>query len=66
MAKPENPIQLGSTWIDASGNLWKVVDKMPGGKVTLFDEKRVMFRDTYQSQIRYSIESGKLSLKVEA
>ena len=63
MAKPANPIQINSLWLDAEGNVWKVIDKLPFGGITLLDEKRVVFSDTYQYVMRSRIEAGNLSLK---
>lgn len=61
--KTVNPIQIKSLWTDYEGNTWKVIDKKPGGKVTLFDDNRKMFDDTYQSHIRRWVEQGLFTLK---
>lgn len=66
MAKPRNPIQVKSLWIDAEGNEWKVIGKLPGGKVSLFDDKRKMFHDTYQEHIRAWVAEGNFTLKATA
>lgn len=63
--KETNPIQIGSKWIDSSGNLWEVTSLLPGGKVDLFDRQRVWFRDTYQWRMRAQIITGNLTQKGE-
>lgn len=55
-----NPIQIGSLWKNKSGNIWKVIRLLPGGKVELFDKDRVWFNDTYQYQMRTEINDGSL------
>jgi hypothetical protein len=63
MPKPVNPIQVNSLWEDAEGNIWKVIGKLPGGKVSLFDDNRKMFHDTYQEHIRKWIADGNFTFK---
>lgn len=52
MSSKIEPINIGTKFEDKGGNIWEVIEKLPFGRIELFDRKRVRFMPTYQKQIR--------------